>query len=347
LEKKKKMFRNLIIPRRHSSTAQFVDRYRRQQLIKESNEECSKLIDQGQFFLYHRGKPLLEKSEFKIQNNRPQTVSYAQVSKFVQNIDKEAVFLRFNDSEKEIPIFAAMLPKDANIEEIENSVDGKFVDMRAALFLVRSEWSGLMSGGSSLLRWIKAAKFCWSCKAPLTRNTSGCQLKCSNTECGNVFHPQTSPVGISLIASEDHSRALLIRQAAYPPGMYSCVAGFVDAGESLVECVIRETAEEAGVEINPDSFQLVDSNHWPNPAGSLMLGSIVTTKTKDPTPCSHEIEAVRWFTPRELRDAVRLVEEKPNLRFAKNHDPKNLFVPPRGAIANVIIQTWLKKYHQM
>ena len=75
------------------------------------------------------------------------------------------------------------------------------------------------------LRWLKSAQFCWTCKAPLTRNTSGCQLKCSNSECGNVFHPQTSPVGISLIASEDHSRALLIRQSIYPPGMYSCVAG--------------------------------------------------------------------------------------------------------------------------
>ena len=56
--------------------------------------------------------------------------------------------------------------------------------------------------------------------------------------------------------------------------------GFVDAGESLAECVVRETAEEAGVKINPESFELVDSNHWPNPAGSLMLGSIVTTKTE-------------------------------------------------------------------
>ena len=44
--------------------------------------------------------------------------------------------------------------------------------------------------------------------------------------------------------------------------------------------MIRETAEEAGVKINPESFELVDSNHWPNPAGSLMLGSIVTTKTE-------------------------------------------------------------------
>ena len=131
-----------------------MERFRRQQLIKESNEECSKIINQGQFILYHRGKPLLEKSGLKIQDNRPQTVTYAQASKFIQNIDQEAIFLRFKNSDSDIPIFAAMIPKDAtNIEEIENTVEGKFVDMRAALFLVRSDWSGLMSGGSSLLRW--------------------------------------------------------------------------------------------------------------------------------------------------------------------------------------------------
>ena len=110
-------------------------------------------------------------------------------------------------------------------ERSTHLIKGKFVDMRAALFLVRSEWSGLMSGGSSLLRWVKSAQYCWSCKSPLIKNLSGCQLKCSSKECKNVFHPQTSPVGISLIASEDHSRALLIRQPMYPPGMYSCVAG--------------------------------------------------------------------------------------------------------------------------
>ena len=55
----------------------------------------------------------------------------------------------------------------------------------------------------------------------------------------------------------------------YPQGMYSCVAGFVDAGESLADCVARECAEEAGCIVDPDSIQLVGSNHWPNPAGIL------------------------------------------------------------------------------
>ena len=96
-------------------------------LIKESNEECSKVINQGQFILYHRGKPLLQKSGLKIQENRPQTVSYDQASKFIQNIEKESVFLRFQNTDSDIPIFAAMIPKDANVEDIENAVEGVWI----------------------------------------------------------------------------------------------------------------------------------------------------------------------------------------------------------------------------
>ena len=140
---------------------------------------------------------------------------------------------------------------------------------------------------------------------------------------------------------------MLIRQPVYPPGMYSCVAGFVDPGESLAECVTRECAEEAGVEVDPQSLHLVDSNHWPNPAGSLMMGCIVTSETENPSPCSHEIEEVRWFSPQELCQAVQVSQENPGLRFAKNHDPGILFVPPKGAIANVIIRDWLLRYHNL
>ena len=316
-----------------------VGRIRRQQQIKEVNEECQKIVQDGHYLLYHRGKPFLTGKRL---DNTPQLASYKQALALVPNLEQEAAFLKLMPDEK--PIFAAMLPKDIEIEKVESELGGKFVDMRAALFLVRSQWQGLMSGGSSLLRWLKAAKYCWTCKSPLERNAAGCTLKCSNSDCKAVFYPPTSPVGISLIASKDHSKALLIRQPMYPMGMYSCVAGFVDPGESLAECVVRETAEEAGVEVDSSTLELVDSNHWPNPAGSLMCGCIVTTETSTPSPCSHEIEAVRWFSPEELHKAVKVVDETPNLRFA-NKDPNLLFVPPKGAIANVIIRTWLSKYH--
>lgn len=316
-----------------------VGRVRRQQMIKEVNEECQKIVQDGHYLLYHRGKPFLTGKKL---DNTPKLVTFQDALNLVPDLQQEAVFLKLMSDDT--PLFAAMLPKESSTEDIEAQLGGKFTDMRAALFLVRSQWQGLMSGGSSLLRWLKAAKFCWSCKAPLERNASGCQLKCTNPECKAVFYPPTSPVGISLIAFQDHSKALLIRQSMYPQGMYSCCAGFVDPGESLADCVVRESAEEAGVDVDPETLEMVDSNHWPNPAGSLMCGCIVTTETTSPSPCSHEIEAVKWFSPEELHKAVQVVDKAPNLRFA-NKDPNLLFVPPKGAIANVIIRTWLSKYH--
>lgn len=344
-----KMFFKAVMTRNYCSSVPSLEKIaklRQQQLIKEKNEECLKVLPKGQFMLYHRGKPLLFKDREK-GDMPPRLVDFAQTEKYVPNLANEAVFMKLDDP-NDVPIFAAMIPKDSNIEDIEKEFDAKFTDMRLALFLIRSKWSGLMSGGSSLLRWLKSAKYCWTCKGPLQRNASGVQLRC--TQCEAVFHPPTSPVGISLIASEDHSRALLIRQAMYPPGMYSCVAGFVDPGESLADCVARECAEEAGVVIDTNSLRMVGSNHWPNPAGSLMLGCISTTKDTNPSPCSHEIEAVRWFTPQELKEAVTVSNQNPGLRFGKGLDKLKsdlLFVPPRGAIANVIISTWLKEYHNL
>ena len=131
--------------------------------------------------------------------------------------------------------------------------------------------------------------------------------------------------------------------------MYSCVAGFVDPGESLIECVARECAEEAGVVIDPESFQMTSSQHWPNPAGSLMCGCIVTTETTLPSPCQKEVEDIKWFSPAELKDALAFANANPALRFGSSTEGQNdpLFVPPRGAIANSIITTWLKEYHKL
>ncbi len=181
----------------HVAKHSLVERLRLQQLIKESDQECDKVFNKGHVILYHRGKPFLQKKS-GLQSNKPVLSSTLKVQEFLPNIQKEAVFLKLNENNE--PLYAAMLPKDIDVAAIEDKLGGKFFDMRAALFLVRSEWSGLMSGGSSLLRWIKSAQFCWSCKAPLKRNASGCQLKCSS--CSNVFHPPTSPVGISLIANK-------------------------------------------------------------------------------------------------------------------------------------------------
>ena len=65
-----------------------------------------------------------------------------------------------------------------------------------------------------------------------------------------VYYPQTSPVGIVSICDPATDQLLLIRQPRYPPGMYSCIAGFLDVGEPLEDCVRREAAEEVGIEVD-------------------------------------------------------------------------------------------------
>ena len=65
----------------------------------------------------------------------------------------------------------------------------------------------------------------------------------------SVYYPTTSPVGIVSVCDPSKDSLLLIRQPRYPPGMYSCIAGFLDVGETLDDCVRREVAEEVGIEV--------------------------------------------------------------------------------------------------
>merc|ERR1712013_697280 len=81
----------------------------------------------------------------------------------------------------------------------------------------------------------------------MLRSLAGAGAKCP--ECSSVFYPTTSPVGIVSIGDTSTDKLLLIRQPRYPRGMYSCIAGFMDVGETLEDCVKREVAEEVGMEV--------------------------------------------------------------------------------------------------
>jgi NAD+ diphosphatase len=141
--------------------------------------------------------------------------------------------------------------------------------------------------------------------------------------CGAEHHPRTDPVVIMLVTRGDE--VLLGRQAAWPPGRYSALAGFVEPGESLEEAVAREVREEARVEIAaPPRF--VASQPWPFPA-SLMVGFIAEYASGEPHIGDAELEDVRWFARDEVRASVQ------------GAGPIGL--PPRLAIARTLIDTWL------
>jgi len=131
--------------------------------------------------------------------------------------------------------------------------------------------------------------------------------------------PRTDPA-VMVLVTDGADRCLLARQHGWPPGMYSALAGFVEPGETLEECVVRETGEEVGLSVR--DLRYCRSQAWPFPA-SLMIGfrAVATPRplTLDPT----EIEDARWVRRDELRN------------------PDGFFIPPRISLAHRLIQDFL------
>ena len=106
--------------------------------------------------------------------------------------------------------------------------------------------AGLVAYATAILTWHRNHGHCARCGTPTAMGEAGHVRNCPN--CGAIHHPRTDPVVIMLVHDPDGDRVLLGRQARWPAGRYSALAGFVEPGESLEDAVAREVAEESGVE---------------------------------------------------------------------------------------------------
>jgi len=310
----------------------FVTRARLVEKIKEDANFCGLKLREGKFVVMHKGKPLMT------ADNSIAWVNF-EAAKSMETAG--FAFLRLEDDLQ--PVFAVNVTREGDAGEKGSS----FVDLRTVMFTMTDHASvGLLKKAYSVLRWHRKTRFCSSCGAHVERSVSGHQAACP--ECKSVFYPSPSPCGIVLVEAPDHSRVLLIRQPKFPPGMYSCVAGFADMGESLEECVRREVAEEAGVEVDPAGIEVAMSQHWPFPSGSLMVGCFARADpdAREPTPCRGEVESVRWFTPEEVRDGFMAVSKDPLLRIRgqKSGEDVKHFLPPKVALAHHLVRCWLLKH---
>jgi NAD+ diphosphatase len=181
---------------------------------------------------------------------------------------------------------------------------------------------GQLAQARSMLSWHERHGFCANCGAPTTIGAGGYRRDCA--ACGAQHFPRTDPVAIMLVS--DGERALLGRQARFRPGSYSCLAGFVEPGETLEDAVRRETFEEAGIRVGRVSFHA--SQPWPF-VSSLMLGCLGEALTSEIVMDANELEDCRWFP----RDEVR--------RMVDGTHPGGLTCPPRLAIARHLIEAWL------
>jgi NAD+ diphosphatase len=181
--------------------------------------------------------------------------------------------------------------------------------------------AGLLAYATAMVTWHRDHGFCARCGHATVMADAGHERHCPN--CGAIHHPRTDPVVIMLV--HDGDRALLGRQARWPKGRYSALAGFVEPGESLEDAVAREVAEESAVSLTDIRFR--SSQPWPFPA-SLMVGFHARYAGGEAAVHDGELEDVRWFSREEIRNAA--------------NGESDIKLPPPVAIARRLIDEWLE-----
>ncbi|MFD5215710.1 NAD(+) diphosphatase [Microbacterium sp. NPDC058345] len=147
--------------------------------------------------------------------------------------------------------------------------------------------------------WLAESRFCSSCGAQLELRQAGWSRWCAG--CSREHFPRTDPAVIVAVESADGERLLLGANATWRGRMYSCFAGFVEAGESLEHTIHRELFEEAGVRLR--SVRYVSSQPWPYPR-SLMIGFRAVAVDDRTEADGEEIIDVRWLTRAEIGAAL-------------------------------------------
>ena len=174
----------------------------------------------------------------------------------------------------------------------------RFIPLRQFDGSLSSEERSLLFYSRSLTYWHEQQKFCHRCGHPTLPEEAGHVMGCTNPNCATKHFPRTDPATIMLVYSGD--LCLLGRQASWPQGMYSTLAGFVEPGEKLEEAVLREVKEESGIEVK--NIRYFGSQPWPFPQ-SLMLGFFAEAETKEITRGA-ELEDVRWFHVSEAKEIL-------------------------------------------
>jgi NAD+ diphosphatase len=196
-----------------------------------------------------------------------------------------------------------------------------FRELRGLLTALTPREAELAATARAMLVWHANHGFCAKCGAASEVTAAGWHRSCP--ACAAQHFPRTDPVVIMLVTHGN--RLLLGRSPGWPPGMYSCLAGFIEPGETIEAAVRRETVEEAGVTVG--AVRYLASQPWPFPA-SLMIGchakATSDTIMLDPV----ELEDARWVTREDM--ITVMAGEHPQIKPAR-----------KGAIAHFLIANWL------
>lgn len=207
---------------------------------------------------------------------------------------------------------------------------GTVADLRRVGETLDDADADLMVSAVALLNWHDQAAFSAVDGSASEPTMSGWSRISSGA--GHEEFPRTDPAIICLV-HDGGDRVLLARQPVWPERRFSVLAGFVEAGESLESCVVREIREEVGVDVR--EVRYLGSQPWPFPR-SLMLGFAAVADPGQPLEFRDgEIGEARWFTRDEVRVALEVGDWA-------SPDDVPLLLPGSISIARGMLEGWVK-----
>ena len=234
---------------------------------------------------------------------------------------RELIFIGL---QQKLPRFAIAL-EPARAEALKEREQLLVTDLRsiAVNALVHRDHLPPLAEGKALLNWHMRHRFCPNCGAATQLIAGGWRRDCPS--CRTEHFPRTDPVVIMLPVAG--SSCVLGRSYRFARGMWSCLAGFMEPGETIEEAVRRETHEEAGIACGRVNY--FASQPWPFPS-SLMIGCHAEALTREIVIDRSELDDARWFEREEV--ATMLL---------RSH-PEGFSTPPEVAIAYHIIRAWVE-----
>ncbi|EJL32937.1 Zn-finger containing NTP pyrophosphohydrolase [Caulobacter sp. AP07] len=224
---------------------------------------------------------------------------------------------------KDIAVFAVDLEGGPDPAEGPLQGLGRFEELRSIAPTLPPPDAGILATAKSMFEWRRKHRWCSNCGQETHVTDGGWKRQCAS--CKTEHFPRTDPVAIMLALHD--GKCLLGRQAAWPPGMYSALAGFVEPGETIEEACARELMEEAG--LTATAVRYHSSQPWPWPS-SLMMGLVADVDSDEAAPDQTELEAVKWFTKDEAKALIK-------------GELEGFFAPPPLAIAHQLIKAWAEE----
>ncbi|MBW3097765.1 NAD(+) diphosphatase [Pseudohoeflea coraliihabitans] len=246
-------------------------------------------------------------------------LSLAEIDAFEPDLGEAILLGRDEQGTARVAVPLNIAPEA--LPENYKAIDGRSVYKQQ---LLDQPMLGAYAQASSLLAWAGSTRFCGRCAEPMTAEAGGYRRRCG--ACGGLAFPRTDPVVIMMVIDTASEQCLLGRSPHFAAGMYSCLAGFVEPGETIEDAVRRETFEESGIRVGKVRYHA--SQPWPMPH-TLMIGVFAEALSREIVADTAELEDCRWF---DRADTAAMLST--SLGEAAE-------TPPPGAIAHRLMRDWL------